>query len=61
MMHLQFYQYQRHEENIKYLNRIPEVFSQRSEFAPHKALSYLELEWWRKATIHLLIWLQMDA
>ena len=43
MMHLQFYQYRKHEENIKYLNRIPEVFAQRSEFAAHKALSHLEL------------------
>jgi hypothetical protein len=43
MMHLLFYQYQRHEENIKYLNRIPGVFSQRSEFVAHKALSYLEV------------------
>ena len=43
MMHLHFYQEQDYIELIKYLNRIPEVFGKRSEFAAHKALSYMEI------------------
>ena len=43
MMHLYFYQTQNFIELIKYLNKIPETFSHRSEFATHKALSYLEI------------------
>ena len=43
MMHLYFYQTQNFNELIKYLNRIPETFSRRSEFAAHKALSYMEI------------------
>lgn len=43
MMHLYFYQTQNFTELIKYLNKIPETFSRRSEFAAHKALSYMEI------------------
>ena len=43
MMHLYFYQSKNYIELIKYLNRMPDAFSRRSEFAAHKALSYLEI------------------
>ena len=43
MMHLYFYQSKNYIELIKYLNRMPDPFSRRSEFAAHKALSYLEI------------------